>query len=26
MCIAGATLEQLEKITGKEYTIYGYNN
>lgn len=26
MCIAGATLEQLEKITGREYTIYGYNN
>lgn len=26
MCIAGATLEQLEKITGRKYTIYGYNN
>lgn len=26
MCIAGATLEQLEKITGREYTMYGYNN
>lgn len=26
MCIAGATLEQLEEITGRKYIIYGYNN